>query len=202
MFKGPQNHQVFPGDSFDIRSDQEVSLYGLIKGKREHVFPIPTHMRRGFIIIPDLVTQVEVKTAKSTNYTVAIKPNNDGKEYLDQTPIEIGIDQKRPPSLQEEMKRFITEEVSRQAETTGHESFEEADDFDISQDEFQTQYTLQEMQEEEPIDPGLPSEPQVGAPPDATLAPNPEDTTPNPPKETDSTPATPAITSPIPPVKP
>jgi len=177
MFKGPNKHDVFPGDAFDIRSDGEITLYGLIKGQREHIMPMPTHLRRGFIIVPAEVTQMEVKTAKSTNYTVAIKSNNDGKEYLDQTPIEIGIDQQRPLSLHEEMRRFITEEVSRQATSEGHESFEDADDFDLEQDEFQTQYTLHEMQEEEPIDP-VPSEPKVDAPPDATLAPKPEDTTP------------------------
>lgn len=198
MYKGPNNHQVFPGDEFHLSSDQEVTLFGLIKGQREHIFPLATTARRAVVAIPNLVTEVEVKTAKSTNYTVVIKPNNDGAERLDASPIEIGIDQKRPPSLQEEMRRFITEEVSRQASHEGHETFEEADDFDLNQDEFQTAYTLLEMQEEEPID-QAPSEPKVTAPPDDVLASKPGDTTP--PIETEPPKTTPAITTPIP-VKP
>lgn len=186
MHKGPNKHSVFPGDTFKLESDQAVTMFGLIKGQREHIFAIPTTARRGVVVIPALVTQVEVKTPKSTNYTVVITPSNDGREYLDDTPIELGLDANRPPSLHEEMRRFITEEVSRQAESTGHSSFEEEDDFTDDEENFITPYTLTEMQDEAPLEEQPPSEPKVDSPPDEalTVAPeNPADPSAAPPPE-------------------
>lgn len=40
----------------------------------------------------------------------------------------------RARSYYDEMREFIRREVSRQAEQQGHETFEEADDFDVGDD--------------------------------------------------------------------
>ena len=51
-------------------------------------------------------------------------------EILDPTPVELPADAEHPPSIQEEMKRFIREELSKIAVLNGQESFDQADDFD------------------------------------------------------------------------
>lgn len=69
-----------------------------------------------------------------------------GKEITDQTPVEVTPDRVRPLTLREEMRRFIAQEVSMTAQQHGEETFEEADDFEIDDDEdFTTGYTLQEL---------------------------------------------------------
>lgn len=40
----------------------------------------------------------------------------------------------RPPTLQEQVRNLVRGEMSRQAAEEGHETFEEADDFDIGDD--------------------------------------------------------------------
>jgi len=68
-------------------------------------------------------------------------------EIPDDTPVEIPGKCHEPLTLREDMKRFIREEISKQAVDNEAESFEEANDFDIGDDEtpIETQYTVQEL---------------------------------------------------------
>lgn len=81
-------------------------------------------------------------------------------EDPDQRPVDWPLNLKRPLTIQEEIQRFVRVEMSQRAQEHGHESFEEADDFDVEdEDEWQSPYELMEMQEERPI----PAEPVVAA---------------------------------------
>lgn len=74
-----------------------------------------------------------------------------GRELPDPTPLEVPLNWKRPPSMQELIKQHIRSEMSRQAADTGMETFEEADDFDVDEDpDPLSQYELREMAEERP----------------------------------------------------
>ena len=68
-------------------------------------------------------------------------------EIPDDTPVEIPGKCHEPLSLREDMKRFIREEISKQAVDNEAESFEEANDFDMGDDEtpIETQYTVLEL---------------------------------------------------------
>lgn len=63
-----------------------------------------------------------------------MKFNERGHEILDPTPVEMPMQWKRPPTLQEQIKAFVRRELSEQAAAAGAETFEEADDFDIEDD--------------------------------------------------------------------
>lgn len=72
----------------------------------------------------------------------------DGREIPDPRPVEVPTGLRTRPTLQEEIKRYIRVEMSNRARDEGHESFEEADDFDVDDDVdgvFETQYTVNEM---------------------------------------------------------
>lgn len=56
-----------------------------------------------------------------------------GWEVLDPTPIARPLRFSRPPTQLEEIRRMMAM-VSREAEQQGHETFEEADDFDVGDD--------------------------------------------------------------------
>jgi len=73
-------------------------------------------------------------------------------EHNSGIPVELGLPEERPLSLRDEMMRFIRSEISRQADDTGQETFEEANDFDVDEDEWKSPYELIEMVDEEPID--------------------------------------------------
>lgn len=76
--------------------------------------------------------------------------NERGHEVPDQTPVEVPTGLRRPPSIHEEIKRFIRSELSRQAQANEMETFEEADDFEIDDseiDDLPTPYQLREPEE-------------------------------------------------------
>lgn len=60
--------------------------------------------------------------------------NARGHEIPDPIPVEVPIQWRRPPTLQEQIKAFVRRELSMQAAEEGHETFEEADDFDVGDD--------------------------------------------------------------------
>jgi len=92
-----------------------------------------------------------MKKLKKVIDEVVINPD---LEYPDPTPIHIpGKDHPAPLSLREEMQRFVRQEVSRVADNNEVETFEEADDFEVSEDpDLTSEYTVLELQPAEGFD--------------------------------------------------
>jgi len=61
-------------------------------------------------------------------------PQGSRREVLDGTPMAVPIGFRRPPSLIEQMRAMIRNEVSEAAQMSGRETFEESNDFDIPDD--------------------------------------------------------------------
>lgn len=72
-----------------------------------------------------------------------------GREILDPTPVEMPVGMKRPESLQQMIQRLVRAQISQAAVDDGHESFEEANDFDIDEDD-DLPLTVYEQMGEEP----------------------------------------------------
>lgn len=76
-----------------------------------------------------------------------------GREVLNPKPHVLAGGLKRPPTLQEQIQRLVRKNLSDQVAAQGHETFEEADDFDV-QDDFEIEPTSKyEMMEEEFLQP-------------------------------------------------
>lgn len=58
-----------------------------------------------------------------------------GRELPDPTPLEIPAGFARPPTLAEQIERCFRQVVSRNAAARGHETFEEANDFEVDDDD-------------------------------------------------------------------
>lgn len=75
--------------------------------------------------------------------------NEDGWEVPDPTPVAWPAGVRRPETLTEQIRRLVRLEVSKAAAEQGMESFEEADDFDMDDDdELRSPYELTEMEVE------------------------------------------------------
>lgn len=76
-----------------------------------------------------------------------------GREICDPRPIEWPAGMKRPETMQETMRRLIATELSQAAEAAGAESFEDADDFEVEDEdpEMVTQHELAAMELELPF---------------------------------------------------
>lgn len=57
--------------------------------------------------------------------------NERGAEILDTTPLEIPLGWSRPPTMEEMVRRIVSGHLQMEEDLKGHESFEEADDFDV-----------------------------------------------------------------------
>lgn len=70
-------------------------------------------------------------------------------EYPDPTPVHIPgkTDQAPPLTLREEMQRYIRQQISAMAQQNQMESFEEADDFEVEDEEVDltTRYCVQDL---------------------------------------------------------
>ena len=73
-------------------------------------------------------------------------------EDLDPTPMELPFDAHTPTPLSELMAAMVVQELDRRAEQEGHETFEEADDFEEEDPDTLdfSAYELNDMQEEFP----------------------------------------------------
>jgi len=61
--------------------------------------------------------------------------DTDGHEVPDPTPISIPAGFKRPETLAEQVQRLVRTHISREAERTGRETFEESEDFNVGDDD-------------------------------------------------------------------
>lgn len=61
--------------------------------------------------------------------------NQDGHEIGDSRPLEVALNLRRAPSLTEQIRAVVrSERLKQEAIASGHETFEEADDFEIGDD--------------------------------------------------------------------
>lgn len=78
-----------------------------------------------------------------------------GREIPDPTPVEIPLGFRKPESLTDQIRRLIRTQLSAVAVAEGHESFREANDFDVDEEDpeaYLTPYQVVGMQEEIPIE--------------------------------------------------
>lgn len=93
--------------------------------------------------------------------------NERGQEIPDPTPVAMPINFRRPESLVDMMRRLIRTEVSQHAESLEAESFEEANDFDVDEENIEDRNTpYQDMGSDEELQDATPEgkEPSVAAP--------------------------------------
>jgi len=74
-----------------------------------------------------------------------------GWEVPDPTPLARAVRFQKPPTLEEIVQRTIRGALSRHAAEQGHETFEEANDFDVDDDgsEFKSNHEFTEQDEED-----------------------------------------------------
>lgn len=86
-------------------------------------------------------------------------------EPVDDTPVSIPTRLRLPQSRTDQIRAFIRAELSRSAMEDGHETFEEADDFEIDEEDFpMSPYELQDF------DPPAPVTEAVGEVPTGSVA--------------------------------
>lgn len=153
MYTGSEKVKVTAPSIVIIKADAGFTAYGCVSGKPCYVLGPFNNSQLLRVTIDDSdIDTIEVKTANTTKWTLEFRRLSSGKEQPDTTPIELPIGAQRPPSIREEMQRYIRETLSSyMASTQESETFEEADDFDIGlEDEWTSPYELQDMQEDTP----------------------------------------------------
>lgn len=76
-----------------------------------------------------------------------MKYNELGQEIPDDTPMEIPLGMRRPLTLQEQIQAAVRGAVSRAAARNDRETFEEANDFDLPDDDMEDRITVHEYRD-------------------------------------------------------
>lgn len=96
--------------------------------------------------------------------------NKDGYEIPDNTPVEMPTRLRLPQSRVDQIRQFIRQELSLQAEGDGYETFEEANDLEPDDEDYQplTAYELADLEPAAPEDqpPASSGEPEGQRPAD------------------------------------
>ncbi len=150
MYKGKKLLNVEPPMKVVIMSDGEFSVYGCVKGDvRSILGPVSALHRSCVIHLVEPIDGFMVAAKPSVQWSIKYVPVTDGKEYLDSTPVELPVGYEKPLTLREDMMRFIREEVSAVAASNQAETFEDADDFDVMDDELpDSVYEFAELQDD------------------------------------------------------
>lgn len=196
---GSQSVAVTKGSKIRVRTNGQFTVYAQSPDDAGELAASGIYGPRSFsdrftcfIAETDFIA-VECDDATMWGYE-EISRNN--AEILDHTPIEISAEQSAPLSLKDEMRRFISDEISRVAESQDEETFEESDDFDLDDDDLpESPYELTEMQEEFLMEPPEPPSETPHEAPDATPAPPAEPPHPQTPATSGAVPLTPETTN-------
>lgn len=164
-----------------IRCSESFMVVDMIKSE-EAATPVllgpPSGDRRVFKVEASLFDRtLQVWSSTAAAVTIDRFPLKPSIEFPDPRPMEAPLKQIKNNNLTDQIRAFIREEVSRQAEVRGHGSFEEEDDFEEVEEAVFSAYQLNQMQEEAPppadnAPPPAGGEPTGGAP--APAAPPPE----------------------------
>ena len=151
METGPGNVKIPPGCALVIRCSKKFTALGLSPdGHLASILgPSAETDRTLRRIIPLDVNTLKMQTSKLAHWEYSYSDRH-GAEELDLTPIEIPVDT-GPLRYEDEMRRIVRDELSRNAEAQHQETFEEADDFEILDAEDETEsseYEITEMQDE------------------------------------------------------
>lgn len=151
MYTGNQKIKVASPAIITIKADAGFTAYGCVSGKPVYVLGPFNNSQMIRVTTDPEITELEVKTSKSTNYNVVIQEIK-RHDPVDPTPIDMALDKHRPPSLKDEMKRYIRETLSTYMHDKYEaETFEEANDFDVdTSDDWTSPYELQDMYEDSP----------------------------------------------------
>ncbi len=151
MQKGSKEMSCAEGATITIRSAGTFMVYAMENKKRSMILgPLNVNERILRYKLPNDIGTIFVKTEKSTEWTFEWT-YIDRSESLDRTPVEMPIGYQQPETLASQMRRFIKDEVSKQAVAENMGSFEEEDDFEMPDELPLTNYEMTDMEEvEEP----------------------------------------------------
>lgn len=149
MEKGPKKIQTGENVLIHMRADASFMVYGTKKKERISLLgPFDGQQRQLMTMLPKGCDGIEIKTALSTLWEVKATGIKSSGEKLDTSMKDLPISSRNQPNITDLMKMYVRSEFSRLQEKEGIETFEEADDFDVEEDEWQSPFELTEMQEE------------------------------------------------------
>lgn len=139
-----------PHTLYTVRSTEEMSVFVLDATGEVHTLIGPNRSTDRVMVVKADSSFSVIDVVSDGHIEVSEKALPNPVETPDPIPIETAID--RPLTLKEEMMRYISSEIQRQVEGETKEemeSFEEADDFDVGEEEeWSSPYEMSEMQEE------------------------------------------------------
>lgn len=164
METGPGNVKIAPGNRLVIRCSKKFTALGLDSNRELKAILGPRAQEDRVLnrIVPPGIVWLKMQTPKTAHWSYEQVDRHSG-ETPDLTPVEIPID--APPlDYHTEMRRIVRDELSKHAQSQQKETFAEADDFEMDDEDPISPYELHEMQEDAEFTPPPPKENRVETP--------------------------------------
>ncbi len=182
---GTKTFKVTPPVRAVVQSDGAFTLFGHSSRKRQVVLgPFKASDRFCVVDVRGEYDNLEVRAKPACLWTLDWHPLANG-EPVDDRPVELPVDYVKPATLQEQIQSWIRTELSSQSVEDGGDSEDEADDFDVSDEdniEFVSAHECLELQpdyvpeeepeatEDPPVEEEVVEDPPAEEPPEAEAA--------------------------------
>lgn len=144
--RGKEIIEVDKGMECRIDAAAQVGVIGMDKDKSP-VSVLANGARLRFRI-PDKICFIEVAAQAKDFWSIELLPEWFRREVPDPEPVAEMVGFEHPPTLVEQMKQFIREEISEQARDQGFDTLDEEDDFEDPDGEYLSPYEYAELQDE------------------------------------------------------
>ena len=155
MNYGPFSFEAEPGSLLSIRASGTFIVYAVTTGQRTRILGPDSASTRYWKHQVPLCEEIEIETEPDTAIEWKMQALPAREETPDPVPVEIPVSGKKPESLESIVARLLHDHLEREQQA-GRETFEEADDFDIADEETWTSpYEFVDMDEDAPFYPDV-----------------------------------------------
>jgi hypothetical protein len=151
VYQGTQITKMPPRSRVKVKAGGPLTIYGL-DNDSNRISVINAGVMGNINFVQDSKAKgIEIQAPKSTTWQLEYQTPDMFQEHLDPEPIAIPIG-KGELSTDQKIKEMVRIEMSKAAEASGYESFEEANDFEDDDDEdMLSGYEVMDMQEDVPF---------------------------------------------------
>lgn len=136
VYMGTQSLPMPGGARVKIKADEPFRAYGYKGEDLVEIYAPTTENERVAVFRTARDADILlVETRAEAHIVLEVASWLDGQEDIDPEPLEIPLGAMKPPSIFDQMKRYIRSQVSAQVHAKGFESFEEANDFEVGEDD-------------------------------------------------------------------
>lgn len=153
MIYGDHQLDVSPGQVVRIRAADTFMVFAETDGEKVRILG-PNHSTDRFckVVVPTGIDSILIECDPDCAIETQVSDQPSRFEEVDPVPIEVPAFAGRPETTEEIVARMLHTHLRNEEDKREAESWEQANDFDVDEDEWVSPYELVQMADDEPLD--------------------------------------------------